>query len=515
MGELLRSAVDRAPSRCAAVDASDPTRRWTYAEMWDISVGIARALLDRHPQGSYIAIWGPTSPEWLFIEFGIALAGMTLVTINPAFKTDELRHVLLDSGAVGLFMVQEYRGNPMDQWLDAARPDLPLLEEVRLFSDIESMVKAPTSNVTLPMVSPDSAAQVMYTSGTSGTPKGAVLCHRAVVNVTRFTMERLGIVGDDEVMINPAPMFHAGGAILAAIGCLWSCATNVLFPRVEPALILDAIERERGTALMGVVTVLIMLTEEPDFDERNITSLRVIMTGTQAISPELVEHLEKALGARLVVGYGMTELSPNLTQHRLDDSVSEKATTVGDPLPHVEVKVISPETGEIVPVGEPGELCARGYQVMLGYLNRAEATQAAIDEEGWLHTGDVLAMDERGFLRFVGRNSDMIKRGGENIYPIEVEGVLRQHPGVAEVAVVGVPDTKWGEDVAAFVVWRNGGEVTFSELAGWARAHLSAYKVPRHWVSVKEFPVTEATSKIVKSVLVQRFLDGKYVIDRG
>jgi len=211
----------------------------------------------------------------------------------------------------------------------------------------------------------------------------------------------------------------------------------------------------------------------------------------------------------------MTELSPNVAQHRPSDSVSEKVTTVGDPLPHVEVKIISRETGAIVPVGEPGELCARGYQVMLGYLNREEATQAAIDGEGWLHTGDILTMDERGFLRFVGRNSDMIKRGGENIYPIEVERVLLQHPGVAEVAVVGVPDTKWGEDVAAFVVWHNEGDVTSLELAGWARAHLSAYKVPRHWVSVREFPVTAATSKVVKSVLVQRFLDGEYAIDRG
>jgi fatty-acyl-CoA synthase len=315
-------------------------------------------------------------------------------------------------------------------------------------------------------------------------------------------------LGPSDVYVNPMPMFHTAGCVLGALGTLVARAAHVPILAFEPGFVLEVIEREHGTVLLGVPTMLIALMEHPDLSKRDLSTLRAAISGGSLVPAELVRRIESTLGVRFCIVYGTTECSPLVTQTRLDDSPEDKAETIGRPLPQTEVKVIDPVTGATVAPGTVGELCARGYLVMTGYYQMPDATAEAIDADGWYHTGDLASMDERGYCRIEGRLKDMIIRGGENIYPREVEDVLFTHPQVAEVAVVGVPDAKWGEQVAAFVRPAAGAAFDPEALFAFVRSRLAPYKTPRYWIALDAFPLT-GSGKIQKFVLRQRFAAGE------
>ncbi|MGH9060025.1 MAG: AMP-binding protein, partial [Acidimicrobiales bacterium] len=432
-------------------------RRWTYAELLADAERAARALAAAGMgSGERLAVWGPNLPEWVILELGAALAGVVLVTVNPALRAPELAHVLGQSRSAGLFLVPELRGNPMAASLDQVRPELPELRSVwRLDRWDEFMQGAGPAGEGRgrepepAAVQPRDPAQIQYTSGTTGLPKGALLSHRGIVNNARLCARRME-VGAGDVWLDPMPLFHTGGCVLGVLGALWSRATHVLVPGFDPGLVLELVESEGAAVLGGVPTMLMALMEHPRFPATDLSSLRAVLCGGATVPADLVRRIEGGLGVRFGIVFGQTESSPVITQTRLDDSAEDKAETIGQPLPRTEVKIVDP-AGETVAPGVVGELCTRGYLVMDGYFEAPEATALAIDAGGWLHTGDLCSMDDRGYFKVEGRLKDMIIRGGENLYPREIEAAILAHPGVADVAVVGAPDPRWGEQVAAFV----------------------------------------------------------------
>jgi fatty-acyl-CoA synthase len=348
--------------------------------------------------------------------------------------------------------------------------------------------------------------QIQYTSGTTGFPKGALLRHGGLTDNAAI-FGHLVEIGPGDVYVNPRPMFHTAGCVLGAIGTLAMRATHLPVLAFDPAWVLELVERERGTILLGVPTMQIAMLEHPDVATRDLSSLKASVSGGSLVPAELVRKIEATLGVRFCIVYGTTECSPLITQTRFADSPEDKATTIGQPIPQAEVKIVEPLSGATLGIGEVGELCARGFMVMTGYYGNAEATAAAIDEGGWYHTGDLASMDERGYCRIEGRLKDMIIRGGENIYPREIEDVLFTHPAVADAAVVGLPDDKWGEQVAAVVRLAAGQEADARELFAFVRENLAPYKAPRRWAFVAEYPLT-ASGKIQKFVLRDQLLSG-------
>jgi len=506
VGGVLREAAIEAPNTTALVAGMpDPAdrRRWTYAELWADAEQTARALLGRFTPGERVAAWAPNIPEWIVLEYAAALAGLILVTVNPAYRPNELEYALTQSGAVGIFLVPEFR-SPMAAYLEEIRPAVPDLREVVLFTEFDEFMATADPTRTLPEVSPDDPVQIQYTSGTTGAPKGALLHHRGITNNARYYTERQKWVPGD-VFVSPMPLFHTAGCVLGVLGCAQARATLVPLIAFEPGLALDLIVSERSTGMLGVPTMLIAMAEHPTYKDRDLSSVRSVTSGGTPVPADLARKLEADLGVAFTIVFGTTECSPLLTQTRLDDSPEDRAETLGQPLPQTELKVADPTSGEPVPVGAVGELCARGYLVMKGYWNMPDATAAAIDSDGWYHTGDLASMDERGYLRIEGRLKDMIIRGGENIYPREIEDVLYSHPSVAEVAVVGVPDEHFGEVVAAFIRPVAGTQPSKDELFHLCRERLAAYKTPKFWEFVESFPLT-ASGKIQKFVLRERFV---------
>ena len=517
VGSALREAAERAPDGVAMVEGVPgpalDRRRWTNAELLAEAEAVAVALLGRFEPGERVAAWAPNIPEWVLLEFGAALAGVVLVTVNPAYRPSELAYVLRQSGASGIFLVPEFR-SPMARYLDEVRGELPDLREAVLFpggpgvppgmTEWKEFVASGPRLEKLPDVAPLDPAQIQYTSGTTGFPKGALLHHRGITNNARLYGERLGM-GPGDVYVNPMPLFHTAGCVMGVLSCLQTGAVHVPVPFFDPAAVLELIESERGTVMLGVPTMLIAMLEHPDFPNRDLSGVRTIISGGSVVPPELVRRVEDALGVPFTIVFGTTECSPLLTQTALDDDPGDRATTLGRPLPQTEVQVVDPGTGEVSAVGEVGELCCRGYLVMTGYYDMPEATAAAIDGDGWYHTGDLASMDGRGYLRIEGRLKDMIIRGGENIYPREIEDVLFRHPAVAECAVVGIPDERWGEVVAAFVrVAPGAGQPAEAELFSLCREHLAPHKTPVHWVFLDVFPLT-GSGKIQKYVLREGF----------
>ena len=506
VGGLLREAAAAAPDRTAVVEGvadRAARRRWTYAELLADSERMAHGLLSRFGPGERVAVWAPNRVEWLLLEYGAALAGIVLVTVNPAYRPKELAWVLGQSGSSGVVMVSEYRGSPMRAFLDEVRPDLTELRDVILFDELPALV-AEAPPAALPAVEPGDAAQIQYTSGTTGFPKGALLHHRGIVNNSNMYTSRLE-VREGDVYLNPMPLFHTGGCVQGALGCLWRRAVHVLVsPGFDAGLMVDLVEQERVNIIVGVPTMLIAMIEQPHFAARDLSTATTALSGGSTVPPELVRRIERDLGVRFGIVYGQTEASPVITQTRLDDTIEDKADTVGQPLPQVEVKIVDAGTGATVPPDAVGEFCARGYQVMTGYYEMPDKTAETIDADGWLHTGDLATMDERGYVRIVGRLRDMIIRGGENIYPREIEDVLFTHPGVAEVAVVGIPDLKWGEVVGAFIRAAPGIEPTEQELFAHVRAHLAPHKTPTVWRFVDAYPLTPS-GKIKKYELVEQY----------
>jgi len=491
VGGILRAAADATPGQIAIIEGcGDPParRQWTYGQLREDAERTARALCERFEPGERIAVWAPNIPEWIILEFGAALAGLTLVTVNPAYRPSELSYVLNQSGAAGIFLVPEFR-SPMADFLDQVRPDIPTLREAILFTEWDAFLAGAPTTAPLPLVEPTDIAQIQYTSGTTGFPKGARLHHRGLTNNARFYTGRIGL-REGDIYVNPMPLFHTAGCGMGVLGAVQRAAVNVPVFAFDPALVLEMCETYRAQFVVGVPTMLIALLEHPDFATRDLSAARVAVSGGSPVPAELVRRVEDEMNVTFSVVFGSTECSPLLTQVRLDDAPDDRAETLGQPLPQTEVRVADPTTGETVPIGALGELCARGYLVMDGYHDAPEATAAAVDGDGWYHTGDLASMDDRGYLRIEGRLKDMIIRGGENIYPREIEDVLFAHPGVAEVAVVGAPDDHWGEVVAAFIRPAPGNPPAVGELRAYCRERLAPYKTPVHWRFLDAFPLT-------------------------
>jgi fatty-acyl-CoA synthase len=514
IGSVLRDAASRAPDAVALVDGDpDPAlrRQWTFAGLLADAERAARALLTRFSPGERVAVWATNRPEWVILEFAVALAGLTLVTVNPAYQGEELAHVLGHSEADGLF----HAGGQQTAILAEIRGRLPRLREVLSFESWQAFTAAgeadPVAARPLPDVDPSAGAQVLYTSGTTGRPKGAVLTHRGLTNNARIAFQAAGI-GPGDVEINPMPMFHVGGSALFTLGAVQATVTQVLMPRFSPALELELIEAYRVTVLCGVPTMLLALLSHRDLAARDVSSLRMLITGGAVSPPALVHRTEAELGLVYTIGYAQTEAGCVLTMTTAGDAAADRAETLGLPLPGTELRIASARTGETAACGETGEICARGYFVMRGYLNAPQDTAAAIDAEGWLHTGDLGSLDERGYLRIAGRLKEMIIRGGENIYPREIEEVLVSHPAVADASVVGVPDEYYGEVVGAAIrpadpgACRDGAALT-AELGAFCRARLAAEKVPARWLVTEAFPLTPS-GKIRKDDLRDQLAAG-------
>ncbi len=504
IGGVLRTAAERAPDQAALISGDpDPARRraWSYAELLADATRAARALRARFEPGEPVAVWAGNCPEWVILEFAAALAGLTLVTVNPAYQAEELAHVLGHSRARGVFLAPEHRGSSLPPILAAVRDRLPALQTVIQLSEWDGFCAA-GDGVSLPDVDPGSPAQILYTSGTTGRPKAAMLTHRGLTNNARLAAAAIGMRAG-ESLVNPMPLFHVAGGGLLTLGTVQTLGTQVLPPRFDPALQLELIETCRSAGIGGVPTMLTALLAHPSRTRRDLTCVRYALTGGAPMPPDLAREVEAAFGVPLVITFAQTESSCSITATRASDTAADRAETVGRPLPRTEVKVTDTSTGQTVPCGAVGEICTRGYLVMRGYLGDPQATSAAIDAEGWLHTGDLGSMDERGYLAIAGRIKDMIIRGGENIYPREIENVLASHPGVAEAVVVGVADRFWGEVVGAVIRPTGPAAPTEAELAAHCRARLAACKTPVRWLLVDAFPLT-ATGKIRKDVLSAR-----------
>ena len=506
VGSLLREVAEAVPERVglvAGVRESSSRRRWNYGEILTEAEMVARALLGRFQPGERVAVCAPNIPQWVLLQYGAALAGMTLVTLNPAYRPEEMAYVLGQSRSAGIVLVPEYRGTPIAQFLDEVRPQLPELREAISFGDWQALLASGSPTEKLPAVGPDDIALILYTSGTTGFPKGAMLRHRGITNNARFIARRLG-VQDGDIWLNVMPVYNVAGCAISVLGALSYRTTQVL-ATFDPGLALSLVEAERANVLLGAATMYITLMEHPDFTTRDLSCLQSVFAGGSVIPVHVVRRLEETLGIPFGIVYGQTEASGIITQTKPTDSPEDRGETIGQPLPHAEVKIVDPTTGDIVSPGAIGELCVRGYQVMAGYFEMPEATAQAIDLDGWLHTGDLCSMDERGYCRVEGRLKDMIIRGSQNIYPREIEELLRRHPDVSDVAVVGIPDEKYGELVAAFVRPAPGCSPTRAELHAFCREHLAPYKTPRHWVFVDAFPLTPS-GKIQKFLLREGFL---------
>jgi fatty-acyl-CoA synthase len=509
IGDVLRAAAARVPDGLALVaGAPDPAarRQWSYRELLADAERAARALLDRFAPGERVAVCAQSIPEWVVLEYAAALAGLTLVTVNPANRADELRHVLRHSGAAGVFVVDEWRGNPLAATVAELSRDLPALRELIRFADWERFRDSGDDRRGLPSVAPEQPAQILYTSGTTGRPKGAVLNHRGLTNNARFAADAVGGVAG-EAWVGAMPLFHIAGCGMFALGAASAGAALVQMPHFDPGLQLELIEAHRSAVFGGVPTMLLALLAHPDLPRRDLSSVRYAVSGGAPVPADLVRRVEATLGAPFVITFAQTEAHCSITLTRLDDAPEDRAETVGRPLPQAEVKIADPATGEPVAPGAIGEVCARGYLVMDGYLDDPAATAAAVDADGWLHTGDLGSMDERGYCRIEGRVKEMIIRGGENIYPREIELVLFTHPRVADVAVMGVPDPVWGEQVAAVVRPAGDPPPTAEELTDYCRARLAGFKTPRRWAFVDAFPLT-GSGKVRKHVLRERLIAG-------
>lgn len=502
-GDLLRQLAAEEPGRVAFVEALAPParrRRWTCGELYASAQAVARALLRRFEPGERVAVWAPNCAEWVLLQHGAALAGLVLVTVNPAYRVEELAYVLQASRAAGLFHADGYRGNDMTAMVEQIRPRLPALRHALPFSRWEAFVATSDPALALPVVQPGDMIQIQFTSGTTGRPKGAALHHRGLINAARFAARRAGFPAGG-VWATAMPLFHVGGSAGSQIGALSSRGTFVLQTAFDAGVLLEIIESERVDHLHAVPTMVVNLLDHPDRTRRDLSSLRTLMSGGSPVPARLVERARTELNCRFTITFGQTELNGVICQTSPEDCDERQTQTIGQPAPHMEVKIADPATGAVRPLGEPGEIWARGYQTMLGYFDISDPADSALTADGWLRTGDLASMDASGYLRITGRLKDCIIRGGENIYPREIEEVLLAHAAVAQASVVGLPDPKWGEVVAAVIRLHPGmPEPPAIELHLHCRSRLASYKTPEHWFFVAQYPTT-TSGKIQKFAL--------------
>ena len=506
IGANLEATVDRFPDREALVVVHQGVRQ-TWAE-FDATINeVAKGLMGIGIHaGDRVGMWSPNFAEWTYIQYATAKIGAIQVNINPAYRVNELQYALDQSGCRLLVTRTEYLTSGYRDMVDEVAPALRDLENVIYFDtdDWSELIDAGRS------VSDDDLAaraesldardpiNIQYTSGTTGRPKGATLSHRSILNNARFVGDACAYTEEDRVCI-PIPFYHCFGMVMGNLACSVFGATMVVpSPTFDPEAVLRALQDERCTSLYGVPTMFVAQLGHPGLADFDLSSMR---TGIMAGSPCPTEVMRRVIDdmgmGEVTIAYGMTETSPVSTQTSTDDSVEHRVSTVGRVLPHVESKIVDPDTGELVPRGEGGEYCTRGYHVMLGYWNDPEKTADAIDADGWMHSGDLATMDDDSYVNIVGRIKDMIIRGGENIYPREIEEFLCSHPAIADAQVIGVPDEKYGEELMAWVQLAPGGELTEDELRDFCRDKIAYFKVPRYIKFVSEFPMT-VTGKVRK-----------------
>jgi fatty-acyl-CoA synthase len=516
IGENLTRAAVAFGGRDALVDVASG-RRWTYGQLETDVDTVARGLLARGvTKGDRVGIWAPNVPDWVLVQYATARIGAILVNINPAYRTHELAYVLRQAGVRTLVSAESFKTSDYRAMVGEIRADCPDLREVVFLGGLDwdtlladaAEVSAETLAEAAGQLSPDDPINIQYTSGTTGFPKGATLSHHNILNNGFFVGELCRYTEEDRICV-PVPFYHCFGMVMGNLGATSHGACVVIpAPAFEPAATLRAVAEERCTSLYGVPTMFIAELADPDFGTYDLSSLR---TGIMAGSPCPVEVMKRVVNemgmTEVTICYGMTETSPVSTQTRADDDLERRVSSVGAVHPHVEVKVVDPETGLTVPRGQPGEFCTRGYSVMLGYWNEPAKTAEAIDAARWMHTGDLAVMDDHGYLNIVGRIKDMVIRGGENIYPREIEEFLYTHPDIVDAQVIGVPDTKYGEELCAWVRVRDGaGPLTAETVREFCTGKLAHYKIPRYVQVVDSFPMT-VTGKIRKVEMRERSVE--------
>ncbi|MEO7233770.1 MAG: AMP-binding protein [Lapillicoccus sp.] len=501
----LDATVARFADRDALVDVAQGIR-WTYAEFASEVDRLARALLATGlVKGERVGIWAPNSAQWTLVQYATAKIGAILVNINPSYRTHELEFVLKQAGISAVFLAESFKTSDYVAMLAEVRGSCPDVRDSFVFGqDSWDTLLARADEVTSEQVAqvqagldPKDAINIQYTSGTTGFPKGATLSHRNILNNGYFVGELCRYTEVDRVCI-PVPFYHCFGMVMGNLACTTHGAAMVIpAPGFDPAATLKATADEKCTSLYGVPTMFIAEWSLPDFAAYDLSSVR---TGIMAGSPCPATMMTKLIDAgitEVTIAYGMTETSPVSTQNRTDDTFEQKVGTVGRVGPHLEIKVVDPVTGETLPRGEAGEFCTKGYSVMLGYWEQPDKTNEVL-VDGWMHTGDIAVMDDTGYVQITGRIKDMVIRGGENVYPREIEEFLYTHPDILDAQVIGVPDEKYGEELCAWIRLRDGAEALDAEaVRAFATGKLAHYKIPRYVTIVDEFPMT-VTGKVRK-----------------
>jgi len=541
IGDLLDCRAGELPAQEAVVYSCYPefgaalSIRWTYPEYRDRANAVARGLLALGlKKGDHIAIWAANIPEWLLIEMAAAKVGLVLVTINPLLQAAEVEYILRQGDVQALFLMAKVRtydhlttvrtltvagaghGEVTSERLPRLRyvclvgmPPSGLLEQEGWRPALLGEVVAAGTQVSDAALAERQAAvtsldpaMIMYTSGTTGAPKGAMLTHHGLLNNARLMAHRWELNQADRYC-TPMPFFHAGGCVAGILAVLAGGATLHPLIAFDPVKFMQINSRERCTFSGGVPTMLAAILQHPDFDQYDLSSVKQMLAGGAPVPVALMEQVRARIRAEVSIVYAQTESSCTMTQTLPDDPFERKASTVGVPLPHTDIKIIDPTTGKTVPCGERGEICCRGYLVMQGYYKMAEKTAEAIDRDGWLHTGDLATMDASGHVNIVGRLKDMVIRGGENLFPAEIEEFLVRHPKVGDAQVVGVPDAYFGEELLAVIIPKAGVQLTEQELRDYCRGQISHQKIPRYFQFVESYPLT-ASNKVQKFVLRER-----------
>lgn len=512
IGDNLEETVRRFGDREALVVDHQGIRQ-TWAEFNKSVDAVAKGLIAYGVEkGDRVGMWSPNYAEWIYVQFATAKVGAIQVNVNPAYRTNELEYALNQSGAKLLVTRTEYLSSPYRDMVDAVRDKCGELERVVYFDtdDWAELIAAgegvSDEQLRARMDSLDHSddINIQYTSGTTGFPKGATLSHSAILNDARFVGMMCDYDETDRVAI-PVPFYHCFGMVMGNLSCaVFGAAMVIPCPTFDPGAVLRVIEAERCTSLYGVPTMFIAELGHPDLPSLDLSSLR---TGIMAGSPCPIEVMRQVIDdmnmSEVTIAYGQTETSPVSTQTRTTDSVEARVTTVGQVLPHVESKIVDPLTGETVERGVEGEYCTRGFHVMNGYWNDPDKTAEAIDDEGWMHSGDLATMDENGYVNIVGRIKDLIIRGGENVYPREIEEFLYTHPDIVDAQVIGVPDSKYGEEIMAWVKAADGIELTEDDVLDFCRGQIAHFKVPRYISFVNEFPMT-VTGKVRKAEMREK-----------
>jgi fatty-acyl-CoA synthase len=538
LGDLLDQRADELPDKEALVynyPEIGLELRLTYGQYRDVVNRLAKSLIAIGVEsGEHVAVWATNVPEWVFLQLALAKVGATLVTINTNYRAAEVEYALRQGDISTLFLIEEHRGNnyleslygvapeiktindPLNETLNAA--SLPRLKRavligkeasqgLSLFSDVMALagrvsddeLKARQSSV-----KPHGVVMMQYTSGTTGFPKGVMLTHHNLINQSRVACTR-GDLSAAERYVTAMPLFHIAGSLGGVIYCLYLGCALIPLIAFDPLKNLELIERQKGTFTFAVPTMLIAMLNHPRFAEFDLSTMRNIYTGATPVPAPLMERIKEKIGADCSIVFGMTETTGAVTQSFSSDSFELKATTVGLPQPHTSIKIVTPATGETVKLGQPGELCSKAFSNMKGYYDMPEKTAETIDEEGWLHSGDLAVMRPDGYINIVGRVKDMIIRGGENIYPAEIEAFLMRHPKIAEAQVLGIPDDFMGEEVAALIRARQGEELTEDEVREYCKDGISRHKVPKFVRFIESFPLT-ASGKVKKFELREQLL---------